>query len=155
MAKTLLNETTEVSPERTAGEISSLLVECGARQITVDYDMGEAVGMRFSLLVNGQVFHFKMPVRTEGVTRIFLERRKRTMKHQAWKWEAKDAEQAKRVAWRHLYRWVAAQLAMIESGAAEAREVFLPYLFDGKQTFFEHIEATKFQALPSPQGRHA
>lgn len=155
MAKrTLLNETTEVSPERTAGEISSLLVECGARQITVDYDMGEAVGMRFSLLVNGQVFHFKMPVRTAGVARIFEERRKKSMGSRAWEFKEKDAAQAERVAWRQLLRWTAAQLAMVESGAAEAREVFLPYLFDGKQTFFEHIEATKFQALPSPQGRH-
>lgn len=146
--KTLLNETTEVSSDRTAGEISSLLIACGAKQITIDYEGGKAVGMRFTLVINGCAHVFKMPVRVAGVARIFKQRRQKSMGHQAWKWEGKDAEQAERVAWRQLYRWCQAQLAMVESGAAEAREVFLPYLFDGEKTLYEAVEVSRFKALP-------
>jgi len=148
--RSILNETTEIAPERTAAEINCVLIQCGARSISVDYDAkGGVTGMTFTLIVNGLPHHFRMPVRTEGVKRLFKERRKKTMGFNAYKFEAKDQEQAERVAWRQLLRWTQAQLAMIEAGAAEAREIFLPYLTnDAGQTLFEAIESTRFKALP-------
>lgn len=156
--RTLLNETTEIPSERTAGEISSLLVRCGAKQITIEYADGKAVGMRFTLEVNGGQHHFKMPVRVAGVAKIFKDRRVKSHGYYgAEKFANNDAAQAERVAWRQLYRWIQAQLAMIESGSAVAREVFLPYLWDGEKTLFEAVETTRYKALPAPgsqYGRH-
>ena len=45
-------ETTSIPAERTAGEITSLLVACGARQISMDYgEGGKVTGMHFTLVI--------------------------------------------------------------------------------------------------------
>jgi hypothetical protein len=152
--KPLYMETTEISAERTAGEITSLLVACGARQVAMEYgDGGKIVGMHFTLLVQGLPYPFKMPVRTEAVQKIFKARRIQTMKFRAAEFEAKDREQAERVAWRQLLRWVQAQMAMVDAGMAQAREVFAPYLLEPSgRTLFEYLEETRFKALPAGKG---
>jgi len=148
--KPLYMETTEISAERTAGEITSLLVAAGARSISMDYaEGGKVVGMNFVLMIGGLPYPFKMPVRTQAVHEIFRKRRIATMKWRAHEFEAKDREQAERVAWRQLLRWVQAQLAMVDCGMAQAREVFAPYLLDPSgMTLFEYLEETRFKALP-------
>jgi hypothetical protein len=92
---------------------------------------------------------FEMPVRTEGVYRILQSRRR----HDQWKYEEADKQKAERVAWRQLLRWVEAQIAMIQTGMAEAREVFMPYLFDpvSGKTLFRWMDEQKFKALPVPE----
>jgi hypothetical protein len=150
-AKPLYMETTEISAERTAGEITSILVAAGARQISMDYgDGGKVTGMRFVLLVGGYPHLFKMPVRTEVMQKIFKDRRIQTMKWRAGDFEQKDREQAERVAWRQLLKWIQAQLAMVDAGMAQAREVFAPYLLDesGQRTLFEYLEETRYKCLP-------
>ena len=148
--KPLYMETTEISAERTAGEITSLLVAAGARSISMDYaEGGKVVGMDFVLMIGGLPYPFKMPVRTQAVHEIFRKRRIATMKWRAHEFEQKDREQAERVAWRQLLRWVQAQLAMVDCGMAQAREVFAPYLLDPSgMTLFEYLEETRFKALP-------
>jgi hypothetical protein len=148
--KPLYMETTEISAERTAGEITSLLVAAGARQIAMDYgDGGKIIGMHFVLLVGGLPYPFKMPVRTASVHKIFKDRRRQTMKWRAQEFEDKDREQAERVAWRQLLRWIQAQLAMVDAGMAQAREVFAPYLLEPSgKTLFEYLEEVRFKALP-------
>lgn len=148
--KPLYMESTEIPAERTAREITSLLVGAGARHIAMDYGAGgKIIGMRFVLVVNDVPFPFKLPVRTEALQKIFKQRRVQTMRWRASEFEAKDREQAERVAWRQLLRWVQAQLAMVDAGMVQAREVFSPYLLDptGK-TLFEYLEETRYKALP-------
>lgn len=148
--KPLYMESTEIASDRTAGEITGLLVAGGARSIAMEYgEAGKIVGMHFALIVGGLPYHFKMPVRTEAVHRIFKDRRVATMKWKAHEFEAKDREQAERVAWRQLLRWVQAQMAMVDAGMAQAREVFAPYLLnESGRTLFEYLEETRFKALP-------
>jgi hypothetical protein len=153
--KALYMESTEISPERTAGEITSVLVAAGARQISMEYgDGGRVIGMNFMLLVGGLPYPFKLPVRTESVQKIFKDRRIQTMKWRASEFEAKDREQAERVAWRQLLRWVQAQMAMVDAGMVQTREVFAPYLLEPSgRTLFEYLEETRYKALPP--GREA
>lgn len=148
--KPLYMETTSISAEQTAGEITSLLVAAGARQISMEYgEGGRIVGMHFVLLVGGLPYPFKLPVRTEAVHKIFKQRRIQTMRFRAREFEAKDREQAERVAWRQLLRWVQAQMAMVDAGMVETREVFAPYLLEPTgRTLFEFLEETRFKALP-------
>src|SRR5215472_3764703 len=123
--KPLYMETTEISAERTAGEITSLLVAAGARQIAMDYDgFGHVVGMHFLLMIHNVPHPFKLPVRTEAVQEIFKQRRVATMKWRASEFEQKDREQAERVAWRQLLRWIQAQFAMVDAGMVQTREIF-------------------------------
>jgi hypothetical protein len=150
--KPLYMETTEISAERTAGEIQTVLREHGARQIVMEYGAdGQITGMNFLLAVNGLPYPFKLPVRTEAVKRMFKERRRKTQGFSADRWERADAEQAERVAWRQLLRWVQAQMAMSDAGMVQPHEVFAPYLLEPSgRTLFEYLEETRFKALPAP-----
>jgi hypothetical protein len=144
-------ETTEISPQRTALEIQTLLAEAGARHIAMDYgEGGKITGMRFVLLVANMPFPFALPVRTEAVQKIFKQRRVKTMGFNAYKFEERDREQAERVAWRQLLRWIQAQFAMVDAGMVQTREVFAPYLLDPEsgRTLFEYLEETRYKALP-------
>lgn len=148
----LYMENTEISPTNTAGEITGLLVRVGARQIVMDYaEPGKLTGLHFSLVIHGVHHPFRLPVRTEGVYRILQAGHTAWNRHQ---YETKDRIKAERVAWRQLLRWVQAQLAMIDAGMVETREVFLPYVVDEEsgKTLFEVFEVTRFKALPAASG---
>src|SRR4051812_7041453 len=124
--KTLFMETTEISAEKTAAEITSLLVQSGARRLMMECgDNREITGLRFELDVKGNPWICVLPARVEPIFKILNGRRRsswdRTQKRD------QDQTQSKRVAWRQLLRWVQAQLAMIDAGMVEAGEVFLPY----------------------------
>lgn len=150
MKKTPFMGTTEIDSKRTAGEISTLLVEHGARHIALEYDeAGKVTAMSFVLIVSGVPHPFKLPARIEAMQAFFKRRRIETMKWRAHEFEAKDREQAERVAWRQLLRWCEAQFALIETGMVKKEEVFSPYLLneDGR-TLFECLEESRFKALP-------
>jgi hypothetical protein len=153
LVKTLYMATTGISPARTAAEIIELLVQAGATQIASDYTEGTLSGLAFVLPAGGRsLAHcYKLPVRIEPVFKILNGRRKR--------WRArddnttKDREQAERVAWRQLYRWVQAQLAMIEVGMAEAPEVFLPYMqAENGRSMYELFQDHEMKLLGAPAG---
>jgi hypothetical protein len=77
-----------------------------------------------------------MPVRVEPILKILGNR-----------------EQAERVAWRQLLRWVQAQNAMIETGMVQAVEVYLPYMVihASGQTLFQRMNDSQFKMLPAPE----
>lgn len=53
----------------------------------------------------------------------------------------KDENQARRVAWRQIFRWIQAQLAMVQINMVDINEVFLPYIMiDHNKTLFNLIE---------------
>lgn len=138
--KRLFMESTEIQPERTAGEIISLLVGAGARQISQQYDDKKIVGVFFTLeICPGVIRGFKLPVRVDPIYRL--------LGGGTWN-NARLHEQAERVAWRQLYRWTQAQLALTEVGMAAAAEVFLPYMQDDSgSTVYQHFLETAQKQL--------
>lgn len=148
--KTLFMETTTIDPTRTAGEIMSLLVQCGASQIATTYQNGVMNGLRWIMRVNGIEQLFEMPARVDPIFNILNGRRKyswdRTQK------AADDRIQAERVAWRQLLRWVQAQTAMIQTGMVCAEEVYTAYWIPPgtDRTLFQHLVESQFKALPAP-----
>lgn len=157
MAKTIFMQTTEVEAGRSAAEITSLLVQAGARQIATDYaESGKVSGIRFSLPVAGVDCTFSLPARTDPVFKMLL-------KQKPWanartnlgvsEYEQRIRELAERIGWRQLYRWTQAQLAFIESGQATTQEVFFPYLVDRSgRTVFAVFEEQKFKMLTAGTG---
>jgi hypothetical protein len=139
--KALFMETTKVEAERTAAEISGLLVESGARRISTEYNESrEVVGIHFELDVDlgadKRIWSVMLPARTEKLFQLINGRRKFDRSANA----AKDRATAKRVAWRQLLRWTQAQLAMIDTGMAQAHEIFLPYVeVEPGVTFFQKV----------------
>ena len=61
--------------------------------------------------------------------------------------KADFAEQAERTAWKLVQDWVEVQMSMVQLKQADVREVFLAYIWNGRQTFFQNLEQTGFRAL--------
>lgn len=128
----ILNYTTEIAPEKTIGEITSLLVRKGARSINTEYrEDGSIQAVAFIMLVGGVPVRFVLPSNAEGVAGVMLKEKPFNPSYHGWgkedQYKAKFAKQAERVSWRILKDWIEAQLALIESGQAELAQVFMPY----------------------------
>lgn len=146
--KSLYMETTGVNASKTAGEITAELVRAGASSINTDYKDGSISGLRWVMKINHQDVLFDMPVRVDPVFKLFQSRRSWPPNH-----AVKDKEQATRVAWRQLLRWVQAQNAMIATGMVEAVEVYLPYMVINHgtgQTLFQRMNDSQFKMLSAP-----
>ena len=147
---TLYMETTVVPVVKTAAEITGLLVKAGATRIETKYEGGKITGLMWTIRISGTELLYSMPARVSPVFEILKKRRKQSIGKLTLQI---IQEQAERVAWRQLLRWVQAQIAMIECGMTETSEVFFPYLTQpgtGKTVYSVFVEQ-KFKMLGPPQ----
>jgi hypothetical protein len=136
--KTIFAESTEVDPKQSAGEITTLLVEAGAQAISTNYNAArEIVSLSFSLQIGSYSLSYLLPVRIDPVFQFLQNRRAQADPVGFKRYAAPDLAKAKRIAWRQLFWWLKAQLALIEMGMVETAEVMLPYMLgaDGRSFF--------------------
>lgn len=147
-SRTLYMETTKIPAGQTVAEIQRILGEYGASAVMTEYDKGEVQAVVFKILFLDKAVPFRLPCRWEPIYSRFLNRRKRVQERSKDTFE----DQAKRVAWRQILRWVEAQMALVETSIVQIHEVFLPYMqVDIKgTTLCQHIEQTKFKMLNAP-----
>jgi hypothetical protein len=139
----LYMETTRKNPEETMAEIQQLLGQYGLKKFMADYENGEIVGCFFSIESDGKSHPYKLPVHWTYIWKLSQEGRTKYIR---------DERQAQRVAWRQTFRWIQAQLAMIDTRMVALTEVFLPYLVSGNgKTFYEHMKLREFK-LPALNG---
>lgn len=144
--KPIYMESTEIPAERTAAEVSMVLVQAGATSVSIRYDAGKIIGMSWTMRVGQNELPFAMPARVQPVYELLKSRR---AGHIDGATDARILAQAERVAWRQLLRWVQAQLAMIEVGMAQRAEVFMPYIQQADGTTMYEYFASKQLALPA------
>lgn len=137
----ILNYTTKIQAEQTAGEIQKILSGAGAKAITCEYNDDQIMcAMSFSIMTEHGMIAFRLPAQMDGVYQA-LQKTKASP-------AMKSHEQAARVAWRILKDWVEAQVAIIEAGMAEAIEAFLPYAMDKDgNTVYSRIQSGEFLSL--------
>lgn len=153
MSQTLFMETTEISPDRTVGEIQKILARRGASAVLMEYDgKGGVAAVSFRFKVGPNDLPFRLPCRWESIFTIL--RRRAGVSDSSLKWmniKRRESleEKSKRVAWRQILRWIEAQLALVETNMVKVEEVFLPYMQTGKggETVFELTEKRGFMAL--------
>lgn len=123
-----LNYTTKVPVARTISEIQTMLVKQGADGVAVRYSDQEAAGLSFTLLTAHGSRMFSLPVDTAAVHRVLIAQSNAgEFNNKNWT----TPEHARRVAWRVLKDWLAAQLAIIEAQMASLDQVMLPYMHAG------------------------
>ena len=136
-------ENTEIPAERTAGQIQDLLGRGGAKAVVIGYEGGTIDSVAFQLEApggKGGTIQFKLPCRWRAVYKLIYGRDPR-----AYAEHDRDVQKARRVAWRQVFRWVEAQLAMTRTGMTRLEEVFLPYMTEpGGQTLFEVMQDKGF-----------
>ena len=140
----LLNYTTKVPAEKTATEIMALLSRKGATQVMMEFGPeGQPVGLKWRVVSAHGPLSFALPVNVEAVFSVLTQQRILPTNTQSRR------EQAGRTAWRILKEWVAAQMALIETGMVDMEEVFLPYMLTGDRTVYQALSEDKFRALQS------
>lgn len=135
----LKDYTTKKTPEETIMEISKLLSEFGVRGILSEYDdTGNVTSMSFKINVDGKDFGFRLPTDWRPVLKT-MEQDRKTPRRCCYE------DQARRTAWRIVYHWIDAQLALVKIGMVKMQTIFLPYVVasDGKTL------AEKFEESPT------
>ena len=139
----LLNYTTEITAEKSVGEIQKKLAQAGVSQVLHGYDHeGSLTELSFRIKTQFGVMSFRMPANIEAVQAIL----KRQFKSGRSRFTTK--EHASRVAWRILKDWVEAQLALLRTGQVTIEQAFLSYMQDNTgQTVYEGLLKKKFSGL--------
>ncbi len=142
MKKTLFMETTTKNPTETIGEIQRLLSKHGMRNAMLQFnDFGEVTAMSFTLKDNPTPYI--LPAKREPIMKM-AERGITGYRKTA------EESQARRVAWRQVYRWIEAQLALVEVSMVEVEEVFLPYMMvDENRTIYQLVKDKGVNLLAS------
>lgn len=135
----LLNYTTEKDPEQTIAEIQKMLTGHGISAMMTEYDGRQISAVSFRMEMHGKPVGFRLPCNWRAVLEIIkqpphrrnLRLRGITIDHQAT-----------RVAWRIMYEWVRAQLALVDVNMVTIPQVFLPYtIMKDNRTLAEHVES--------------
>ena len=139
----LLNHTTKITPEETASQIMSILARKGASEIMTQHDTsGQPTGLKWRTQTPNGPLAFALPINAAAVFSILTRERAMITNPQA------RMEQATRTAWRITLTWVKAQMALIETEMVDMEEVFLPYMLNGGQTFYEAFKKGDLPMLP-------
>lgn len=138
----LKNYSTEISPEKSMGEIQGLLRKVKVRGSYTSYgDDGEPIGLAFEVDSAWGRRSYLLPADVDNVQRVLA---RQIGPNRATR------EQAARVAWRLVKDWVAVQIAFIESGAAVFEQVMLPYMQDESGRTVYDLASERYQpALPA------
>ena len=154
---------TDVSADRSIAELQKMLGDAGASSITLqnDVERRRPVAVQFTLTQASEPMTFELPARTEGVLRQLQAQRKARPKNSTERdrWAREDREQAEKVAWRQVRRWVEAQLALVNTQMVDLAEVFLPYVqMPTGRSLYAELCARGPRALLQPShdsgGRH-
>jgi hypothetical protein len=157
----LKNYSSRVEARVSLAEIQEMLVDAGAANISVQYDMNRRpIGVAFTIATPAGALDFALPVRVEAAltllkqqgvarkARYLVDEQKRTEEQRRVAIENRAL--AERVAWRIIRDWLDAQLALIQVGMASLHEIFFPYqLAEGQRTVFEVYQEHQ-AALPKP-----
>jgi len=148
--KHLFTEDTEVSPARSAAEITALLIQAGAQSISTNFKDNEIESLSFVLPRGAGSIPYRLPVRIDPVFAVFQARRKKgnPYGYKTPQCQNADRDKAKRVAWRQMYWWLKAQLAVIDLGMVETAEVLLPYMLGRDGNTFYDTHKAKLLAAP-------
>lgn len=142
------NYTSRVEAEESIADIEQVLIRAGARSISKEYLNGQATALNFVIMCpeTNAPLGVRLPADQESVFQV-LKKNRNPRARKSRNWEEKLREQARRTAWRLMFDWAAVQMSLIEMKQAELMQVFLPYLWAGKTTFYESIKQDKFKAL--------
>ena len=141
---TLYMETTKKKPEETISEIQSVLKKFGVRNVLIDYDdNGEVEGVSFTLRRETGFIPYRLPADHKPLWKMSQQGKTKYIRTE---------EQARRVAWRQILRWVEAQLALIQIEMTKAEEIFLPYmLVDKNKTVYDQYLERGFAGYLTPE----
>jgi hypothetical protein len=138
------NYTSSVPVERTIMRIEMELIEGGAIGIQKEYNDGQLKAICFSIASpEKRLLSIRLPSDIEAVYEVFKSQVK---KPRPGTFENLHA-QAERTAWKLIQDWVEIQMSLIKMRQVEFLQVFLPYIWNGKETFYAVLKQGGFKML--------
>ena len=138
------NYTSGVPVEKTILRIEVALITGGAVGIMKDYKDGRIDAISFSIpSPERRLIAIRLPANVEAVYQVL----KSAMKRPRTETMKRLRDQAERTAWKLVQDWVEVQMAMIKMQQAEFMQVFLPYVWDGRKTFYAALKENHFKLL--------
>jgi len=117
------NYTTQISVEKTIGEIEGLLSRYGAKKILKEYDDNQNIQyLTFMIKFNNGYIPIRLPSNPEKIIVILNEKADTGKIPKKYK---NNKEQAYRIMWRVILDWIDAQITMIEIGQKNLLQIFL------------------------------
>lgn len=164
-AVNLKNYTTEVPTSTTIFRVQQFLMKAGVSQLAMDYGLdGSVSAITFSLQLEAKKrpVMVRLPANVDGALealwrqrceggRLNSDRDICTYKNGKWLKKESLREHASRVAWRLVQDWIEVQLSMVAMKQADFLQVFLPYAWDGRQTFYDRLKGGGFKLLEAPK----
>ena len=157
----LKNYTSNVPVSQTIYRIEQVLIKCGVAGIMKDYAIpsGEITSLTFQIEAPSGRITIRLPVdKTRALDALWVDyvgADKLNVKGDAIEsWSSKKkkrradfAEQAHRTAWKIMQDWIEVQMSMIQMKQADTLQVFLPYVFDGKRSYYQQLKEASFRGL--------
>ena len=158
------NYTSDVAAHVTIGRIQTLLIEAKVNGITMEYGaQQEIVAVLFHIKLDRD-YTIRLTANVDGVQDTLwkdyagddkLSADGQTLHHNWSRKKKKRADfrqQAERTAWKLQQDWVQVQLSLLLLQKLDFLQVFMAYLWDGKQTFYNKLkEGGGLLALPSTE----
>lgn len=153
MARAIPYIDTTVSVSKSIAEIEDMLNVHGCSAILKEVDAGRVKAVTFWM----DSTPFKMPVETARLYQHLLGQWQNGPRNR-YSTPGQDTinrlhDQAERTAWRHAAAWVKVQLSMVEIGAVQVAQVFMPFMLtDNGETAYERLLSGGLPALMAPGG---
>lgn len=159
MKKFLKNYTSDVPVSQTIFKIEQVLIKCGVLGITKEYGpKSEVTAIRFHIPINDREVSIRLPANPDKALdalwlnyadgdKLTSDGKRLAYSSFKKKTRADFLAQAHRTAWKIIQDWIEVQMSMIQMKQAEQAEVFMPYIWDGKETIYDRIKNSGFRAL--------
>lgn len=137
----ILNYTTEVSADKTVGQVYEILAKSGAHEISFEHSNGQVSAVKFAIVHTDKPLWFRIAPNPQGVLKA--------MQSDKVQPRYVNAAQAHRVAWRIIKDAIEAQMAIFQSQQGDIAEVFLPYAYDqtSGKTVYQAFNENRVKAI--------
>lgn len=153
----LKNYTSEVPVSTTIYRIEQVLIRCGVTGIMKEYGLNQrVVAITFRVVLPGDIKQMiRLPAdEDKALDALWKDYMGEDLVDGKKKWDSRKrrnknsfTDQAARTAWKIVQDWVEVQMSMIQMQQADLAEVFLPYFFDGRRTYYQALKEAKFAGL--------
>jgi len=140
------NYTSSVPVEVTVMRIEKILAKNYATQIAKEYKEGEVHALTFSVHnpTTGKDSRIRLPVHRKGIVTVLSAQYKRKISATT---KARIEGQANRTAWKLWQDWLEVQISLVEMEQAEFVQIFLPYFWNGRKSYYDQVKDGGFKML--------
>lgn len=143
----LKNYTSNIPANTTISYIETYLAECGVTGVTKQFDQGVPIALYFHVEVGPRKFTIRLPARVNEVWE-YLWRDYVSTRTQPRLKKDDFKQQAARTAWKIQQDWVQVQMSLIKLKQADFLEVFMGFIYDGEQSYYQRVVHNEYKQLP-------